>query len=250
MTRRIDMTGQVFGYLTVIGPVPYQPNCHSASWTVKCVCGKTKIVGRQGLIMKTTTSCGCLTSEIIRKSRIRHGATANGSRTNEYRAYSRAKRRCNSPKSAGWKYYGKKGIKFLFKNFEEFFTELGPLPPGKTLDRYPNNQGNYEPGNVRWATPKEQVANQVRGKRNLILPSLSGRFGKLVVLKRYESNDSAKTRRSMWLCLCDCGERAIVSRNSLTSGDTKSCGCTRGRPGESFKTRSHKHPNMTQPFSS
>jgi hypothetical protein len=55
--------------------------------------------------------------------------------------------------------YGGRGIKFLFDSFEQFFAELGPRPKGKTLDRI-ENDGNYEPGNVQWATPTEQLAHR------------------------------------------------------------------------------------------
>jgi hypothetical protein len=63
--------------------------------------------------------------------------------------------------------YGARGIRFLFTSFEEFFAELGPRPEGKdangkalcSLDRK-NNDGHYQPGNVRWATASEQRSNQ------------------------------------------------------------------------------------------
>ena len=56
---------------------------------------------------------------------------------------------------------GGRGIKFLFKNFDEFYAELGPRPSeDHTLDRFPDNDGNYEVGNVRWALPAEQLRNR------------------------------------------------------------------------------------------
>ena len=76
----------------------------------------------------------------------------------EYQAYKSAKNRCSNPKSSGWNNYGGRGIRFLFESFEQFYAELGPRPIGKSLDRK-DNDGNYEPGNVRWATPSEQIAN-------------------------------------------------------------------------------------------
>lgn len=45
------------------------------------------------------------------------------------------------------------------KGFRYFFADVGPAPPGMTLDRFPNNDGNYEPGNVRWATQRQQTRN-------------------------------------------------------------------------------------------
>lgn len=83
--------------------------------------------------------------------------------TPEYDAYNSAKERCLVPTRKGYKDYGGRGIKFLFTSFEQFFKEIGPRPKGKTLDRK-DNDGNYEPGNVRWATLKEQM-NNTRRKR-------------------------------------------------------------------------------------
>jgi len=71
------------------------------------------------------------------------------SRTPEWDAYVHAQQRCNNPKNKDYKNYGGRGIKFLFTSFEQFFGELGKRPKGKSLDRK-NNEGNYEPGNVRW----------------------------------------------------------------------------------------------------
>lgn len=81
--------------------------------------------------------------------------------TPEYRIYISAKSRCTNPRSNSWKWYGGRGIKFLFKSFEDFYRELGRRPSEKhSVDRYPNPDGNYESGNVRWATAKQQAQTQ------------------------------------------------------------------------------------------
>ena len=78
----------------------------------------------------------------------------------EWRAYYGARARCLNKNVPRYSDYGGRGIKFLFKSFEQFFAELGPRPArGYTVDRE-DNDGHYEPGNVRWATYSEQNKNQ------------------------------------------------------------------------------------------
>lgn len=84
--------------------------------------------------------------------------------TPECDAYHNARHRCTDPKFDGYENYGGRGIKFLFTSFEQFFAELGSRPEGKTLDRI-NNDGNYEPGNVRWATNSAQKKNRRPSKK-------------------------------------------------------------------------------------
>ena len=81
-------------------------------------------------------------------------------RSPEYTAYANAKQRCTNENRVGYYLWGGRGILFKFKNFEEFFAELGPRPSSKyTVDRR-NNNGHYEVGNVRWATRKQQIENR------------------------------------------------------------------------------------------
>ncbi len=77
----------------------------------------------------------------------------------EYRAYHDARRRCTRPNCKDFPNYGGRGIKFLFSSFEAFFAELGARPRGRMLDRI-ENDGNYESGNVRWATRNDSLKNQ------------------------------------------------------------------------------------------
>lgn len=77
----------------------------------------------------------------------------------EYDAFKHARRRCTNPNDSKWKDYGGRGIQFLFTSFENFLTEIGSKPDGLTLERS-NNEGHYEPGNVCWATPRQQVLNR------------------------------------------------------------------------------------------
>jgi hypothetical protein len=78
----------------------------------------------------------------------------------EYNAYYNARGRCQAtPGHRDYPNYAGRGVKFLFTSFVQFFADIGPKPsPELTLDRI-NNDGNYEPGNVRWATRKIQMNN-------------------------------------------------------------------------------------------
>jgi hypothetical protein len=81
------------------------------------------------------------------------------SKTPEYDAFMAAKRRCTNPNHQSYKDYGGRGIKFLFDSLQQFLDEIGLRPEGMELDRI-DNDGNYQPGNVRWATPSTNKANR------------------------------------------------------------------------------------------
>lgn len=82
----------------------------------------------------------------------------------EYMAYYDARRRCTNPYHLTNKInYKNKGVKFLFNSFEEFINHIGPRLKGTSLDRI-NNDGNYEIGNVRWASPTQQCQNKSNNK--------------------------------------------------------------------------------------
>jgi hypothetical protein len=98
---------------------------------------------------------------ILRMEQIeQHRRNRRNKVNHELVAYNQAQKRCanlNNPN------YGGRGIKFLFTSFEQFFAEVGAKPtPKHSLDRFPDNDGNYEPGNVRWATSSQQNKNKYR----------------------------------------------------------------------------------------
>jgi len=122
----------------------------------KCGCGRATAIAKQ-----TDASQGYVKGQPMQfvhghnKSRFRHGAR----HTPEYGIYASAKTRCTNPNHKYWKNYGGRGIRFLFVRFEQFLATLGPRPSGMTLDRV-NNDGHYEPSNVRWATRSQQQRNR------------------------------------------------------------------------------------------
>jgi hypothetical protein len=96
-----------------------------------------------------------------------HGESAP--RTPEYQTWLSMLARCYNRKFIGWKYYGARGIRVCRAwrdSYPTFLAHVGRKPtPAHSLDRYPNNDGNYRPGNVRWATPSEQARNRRRRPR-------------------------------------------------------------------------------------
>jgi len=99
----------------------------------------------------------------VRKT-IKHGASVNGKTTAEYRTWTKIRNRCNNPNSPSYIKYGGASPPIIvapeWDSFEQFLRDVGPRPSRfHSLDRYPNQSGNYEPGNVRWSTATEQNRN-------------------------------------------------------------------------------------------
>lgn len=158
----LDLTGHRYGFLTVVRFAGKESTGH-ALWECLCDCGKTLISPSRSLRQGATVSCGCYIRRVTRERSIKHGRYG----TPEYASYQCARNRCKNPNTDGYAYYGGRGIQFKFKNFAEFFAELGEKPsPSHTVDRK-NNNGNYEIGNVKWSTPKEQAKNRRKACRKL-----------------------------------------------------------------------------------
>lgn len=89
---------------------------------------------------------------------------SHGLSSNEiYETWRKMRARCQKPNDANYARYGAQGISVCerWESFENFLADMGNRPEGRTLDRYPNKTGNYEPGNCRWATSKQQQNNKL-----------------------------------------------------------------------------------------
>lgn len=155
--------GTRFGRLTVIEKSIERYKSGSVMWTCRCECGAITTVVGSLLLRGTTRSCGCLRSEIQIKKRTTHGQ----SRTSLYHLWALMRGRCENPDDVSYANYGGRGIAVCerWKTFENFASDMAVRPEGMTLDRI-DNDGNYEPGNCRWATRSEQGRNT---RRSLML---------------------------------------------------------------------------------
>jgi len=155
--NRLDLTGNVYGRLTVVKEGDRQNK--QRRWYCQCECGNTVLVLQSSLRGGLTSSCGCLHSEGVRNLMSTH----NLSGTPEYVAWQGMKTRCNNPNSISYPLYGGRGIRVCdhwAQDFLSFLSDMGPKPgPEYSLDRI-DNAKNYEPGNCRWATLSEQGRNK------------------------------------------------------------------------------------------
>lgn len=167
------MIGRRFGRLTVLSYVGIISRYRW--WKCRCRCGKRVTVRGSRLRAGTTKSCGCLRKELgAEKCRAlgplssTHGATRNKRWTRTYITWRAMLQRTVNRKHEHYRYYGGRGIRVCRRwrlSFKNFLADMGPRPEGKTLDRFPDRNGDYRPGNCRWATPIEQARNR-NGARN------------------------------------------------------------------------------------
>ena len=161
--KRQNLVGNTYGRLTVQSL--HEVRNRKGYWNCLCTCGVNTVVEGTHLKSGHTQSCGCIHSEVTIARNFRHGLKW----TAEYTAWCNIKARCSNPKRRDYPDYGGRGIGVCARwsgSFDNFLADMGTKPStGHTIERM-NNDGNYEPGNCKWATRIEQAAN----KRNTPKP--------------------------------------------------------------------------------
>lgn len=157
----IPLVGQRFGFLVVLrrdGATGRRPNGSGslAKWLCRCDCGEKITARGDKLRAGKKLACGI--------NGHKHRALISDVTVVERRIFNAMIQRCYNKRNAqSYKNYGAKGVRVapIWKgSFEKFLSDMGPRPsPDHSLDRYPDQKGNYEPGNVRWATRREQAQN-------------------------------------------------------------------------------------------
>ena len=170
MSKRIDLTGNKYNLLTVLGYSHTENG--NAVWRCKCECGNETFVRGANLKSNAVKSCGCL----LHKEHNTHHL----SQTRLYKIYASMKSRCYDAKMPYYENYGGRGITVCeewrkdFLQFYKWAKENG-YQDGLTIDRIDNNKG-YAPDNCRWATSKEQARN----RRSCVLITHNGKTQTLV----------------------------------------------------------------------
>lgn len=161
MPRKLNLTGHRYGKLIVVGEgAPQRASRKHVMWRCRCDCGNTTETRASRLRSGHTTSCGCAVTK------------QNGLSTHPlYGTWVQMRHRCSNPEHESYKCYGGRGIKVCarWRSFENFLADMGPRPSTKHQIDRKNNNGNYEPGNCRWALPIAQCRNTRTNRKITVL---------------------------------------------------------------------------------
>jgi hypothetical protein len=152
--------GQKYGRLSIVGFAGKDAK-YNRLFFVKCECNPRRephVAYGSGLLAGRISSCGCLQIASVKRTFTTHGMTNSP----EYKSWEGMIQRCTNPKATKYENYGGRGIAVCkhWEKFENFYADMGPRPAGHSLDRYPDNDGNYEPSNCRWASREQQEQNK------------------------------------------------------------------------------------------
>lgn len=167
MNNVINMTAQRFGMLTVLERCGIDKSGR-AKWKCLCDCGEMTVARGDDLKRSKKKSCGCLRATVNQALRETHGNARKFNPTTEYNIWIGIKQRCENPNCKAYPNYGGRGIKICdrWKNdFSLFLADIGEKPSSEyTVDRIDNDR-NYCPENVHWATRKQQANNRRPARR-------------------------------------------------------------------------------------
>ncbi len=165
----IDITNQKFGKLTAVSFAKKTASGRTF-WLCRCDCGTEVVIRTDNLRSRHTTSCGKCRSRKEPNKKRRDRLPIKYYKL-EYKSWEMMIQRCTNPNYTAYKSYGGRGITVCERwltSFNNFYTDMGSRPnKDYSLDRI-NNNGNYEPGNCRWATRSQQSANQ-RPRNNVVV---------------------------------------------------------------------------------
>lgn len=158
-----NLTGQVFGRVTVIEYAGQGGADKRAMWKCRCECGNEFNSLGTRLRYGDTTSCGCQRNESVAKVNWMHGL----SKTREHRIWRGMIQRCTNPDNPAWKDYGERGITICkrWMKFTNFLEDMGKCPARLTIERKNNDKG-YSKANCKWGTRSEQ-SNNTRASRKI-----------------------------------------------------------------------------------